>query len=89
MMMDRISWIFAQACFALALATANAAEAPEGDLEAQVKKVVEAVTPTAEEKAFDRIGWAKDLREAERLSRESRRPVFLFTHDGRINTGRC
>jgi hypothetical protein len=89
MKMGRFSWIHAQVSLALALGTANAAEGPWADLEAQVKKVAEAVAPTAEEKAFDRIGWARDLREAERLSRESKRPVFLFTHDGRINTGRC
>jgi hypothetical protein len=45
--------------------------------------------PTAEEKRFDEIGWAKDIREAEKLARENKRPVFLFTHDGRMNFGRC
>jgi hypothetical protein len=73
----------------IAIAVSIAAESPQDELAARVKKVAEDVAPTAEEKAFDRIGWAKDLREAERLSRESKRPVFLFTHDGRINTGRC
>ena len=82
-------WRLAPALFLLVLGAANAAEAPDGDLMARVKKVAEDVAPTPEEKSFDRIGWARDLREAERLSRESKRPVFLFTHDGRINTGRC
>ena len=45
--------------------------------------------PTAEEKRFDEIGWAADLREARRLAREHDRPIFLFTMDGRVNTGRC
>ncbi len=45
--------------------------------------------PTAAERRFDEIGWAPDIRDALRLSRENDRPVFLFTHDGRINTGRC
>ena len=44
---------------------------------------------SAKERRIDEIGWAKDIREAERLARENNRPVFLFTHDGRINTGRC
>jgi hypothetical protein len=44
---------------------------------------------TDEDRSFDRIGWAPDIRHAERLSRDSGRPVFLFTHDGRIHTGRC
>jgi len=25
----------------------------------------------------------------EQLAREHRRPIFLFTHDGRMNVGRC
>jgi hypothetical protein len=45
--------------------------------------------PTARERRWEAIGWAKDLRGAERLARAARRPVFLFTHDGRLNVGRC
>ncbi len=45
--------------------------------------------PTPEEKRFDQIGWAADLRTARRLAAEHRRPVFLFTLDGRVNLGRC
>ncbi len=44
---------------------------------------------TAAEKSFDRIGWAPDLRAARKLAAELSRPVFLFTMDGRVNTGRC
>ena len=75
---------------ALWVAAAARGEAPAGtEVVSWVKKRAEEVQPTREEKAFDRIGWTPDLRTAERLSRESKRPVFLFTHDGRINTGRC
>ena len=42
-----------------------------------------------EERKLDQIGWAKDIREAQRLAKEANRPVFLFTHDGRLNIGRC
>jgi len=45
--------------------------------------------PTVRERAWEQIGWAKDLRSAERLCRSANRPVFLFTHDGRLNVGRC
>jgi hypothetical protein len=45
--------------------------------------------PSADDRPFDRIGWVKDIREAERLAKKHRRPVFLFTHDGHIATGRC
>jgi hypothetical protein len=45
--------------------------------------------PKPEERRFDRIGWAADLRTARRLAAEHGRPVFLFTMDGRVNLGRC
>jgi hypothetical protein len=45
--------------------------------------------PTARERRWEAIGWAKDLRDAQRLARTARRPVFLFTHDGRLSVGRC
>jgi hypothetical protein len=43
---------------------------------------IEAWMPKEEERAFDRIGWAGDVREALRLGKEQKRPVFLFTYDG-------
>jgi hypothetical protein len=45
--------------------------------------------PTADEKRFDRIGWAADLRTARKLAADHQRPIFLFTMDGRVNLGRC
>ena len=45
--------------------------------------------PTAAERRFDEIGWAKDLPAAEKLGKANGRPVFLFTHNGRMETGRC
>lgn len=54
-----------------------------------VQQRVAELQPKAEEKRFDEIGWAKDIREAKRLAKEHNRPVFLFTHDGRMNIGRC
>ncbi|HMJ66772.1 MAG TPA: hypothetical protein VK615_15635 [Candidatus Binatia bacterium] len=56
---------------------------------AAVEKRIQELQPRPEEKRFDEIGWAKDIREARRLSAERNRPVFLFTHDGRMNIGRC
>ena len=49
---------------------------------AWVEKRVEQWRPTNEERAFDEIGWAKNLREAERLAKEHDRPIFLFTYSG-------
>ena len=56
---------------------------------AWVEERVRELQPKAEEKRFDEIGWAADIREAKRLAQEHQRPVFLFTHDGRMNIGRC
>ena len=54
-----------------------------------IEQRVRELQPTPKEKRFDEIGWAKDIRTAERLAKENNRPVFLFTHDGRMNIGRC
>ena len=74
--------------FVLFLLTAcSAAAAVEGP--EWVQQQVEKLQPAAKEKRFDEIGWAHDIREAKRLAKEHQRPVFLFTHDGRMNIGRC
>ena len=54
-----------------------------------VKKRVNDWQPTADERRFDDIGWAADIRTALRLGKETNRPVFLFTHDGHMAVGRC
>jgi hypothetical protein len=77
----------------LLFVTAGAASGLEPPQDAQLKRTVadriEAWKATPEEKRFDQIGWAPDLRTARRLAAEHRRPVFLFTMDGRVNLGRC
>jgi hypothetical protein len=50
---------------------------------------IQEVQPTAKERRFEAIGWASGLRAAERLARESGRPVFLFSNVGRMDIGRC
>jgi hypothetical protein len=45
--------------------------------------------PTKADRTFDQIGWASSITEALRLAKENNKPVFLFTHDGQIETGRC
>ncbi len=59
------------------------------DLKEKIDRRVADWQPTAEEKRFDQIGWCTSLLEAEKLAREHQRPIFLFTHDGRMNVGRC
>ena len=75
--------------FVLSLLLA-ASHLPAADLgfEAVQQRVAE-LQPRTEEKRFDEIGWAKDIRDALRLAKQHHRPVFLFTHDGRMNIGRC
>ena len=38
---------------------------------------------------WQRIPWAASLLDAERAAKDENRPVFLFTHDGNLDTGRC
>lgn len=55
----------------------------------EVRERVEEWQPKASEKMFDQIGWAEDIRAGLQLAKEHHRPLFLFTHDGRMNLGRC
>ena len=73
----------------LALVVAAAVPVEDAQVASWTQDRVKAWQPTPEERAFDKIGWAKDIRDAIRLAKEHHRPVFLFTHTGRINTGRC
>ncbi len=56
---------------------------------ARVEGRVREWQPTAEERRFDEIGWASGVRDAIGIAMEHGRPVFLFTHDGHMNVGRC
>ncbi len=56
---------------------------------AWVDSRVQEIQPKPEERRLDEIGWAKDIREAEKLAKANNRPILLFTHDGRMGTGRC
>ncbi len=72
------------------MCSAQAVEPPtDEELSAWLDKQIESVLPKSEEKKFDEIGWAKDIREALQLAKQHSRPVFLFTHDGQMDTGRC
>lgn len=75
---------------ALSLLQVDAASppAPARD-DAWIEQRVQQLQPQAKEKRFDEIGWARDIRTAIKLAGEHQRPVFLFTHDGRMNIGRC
>jgi hypothetical protein len=55
----------------------------------RIDEAIEELQPTADERKVDQIGWARSILEARDLAREHDRPVFLFTLDGRMDTGRC
>ena len=84
---SKVVFTLAACMAALDVATAE----PQSDARdlAWVKKRVQELEPAAPERRIDEIGWASDIRQAERLAGENSRLVFLFTHDGHINTGRC
>ena len=74
---------------ALLLAIAAAAQADDvDDLVSRTDACVAAWKPTAAERRFEEIGWSTDIRTALELAREHRRPLFVFTHDGRMGVGR-
>jgi hypothetical protein len=75
----------------LALADDKSAKSnvSDADLAAFVQKRVADWQPTAEERRFDEIGWCHSIVEAEKLAKEHNRPIFWFTHDGKMSCGRC
>jgi len=76
-------------CAGLLAALAGGSVAQADRDPAWVEQRVQQWQPTARERRWESIGWAKDIREAIRLGKERQRPVFLFTLDGRMNVGRC
>ncbi len=72
--------------FALSLTTALAAQ--ETDFQRIDLRIAD-WQPTKAERRFDDIGWAPDLCTALKAGSAHGRPVFLFTHDGHMQFGRC
>jgi hypothetical protein len=62
---------------------------PDKDVKSFVDQRVKEWQPTADEKRFDEIGWCTSLLQAEELAKKHSRPIFLFTHDGKMQVGRC
>lgn len=66
-----------------------ATRAADEDVATWVNDQIKSLQPTPSEKHFDEIGWVRSIVQAEKLAREHNRPVFLFTFNGNIDTGRC
>ena len=75
---------------ALLMAAAGAENWLKNDkLTESVETKVREIQPSRDEKRFDEIGWAPSILAAEALARKTNRPMFLFTYNGKIDTGRC
>jgi len=59
-------------------------EQDEAWLSSRVRQIKESDTS-----GWSRIPWTASLIAARQASEKENRPVFLFTHDGNIETGRC
>ena len=62
----------------------RAKERDEAWLSSRVRQIKESDTS-----GWSRIPWTASLIAARQASEKENRPVFLFTHDGNIETGRC
>ena len=71
-----------------ALLAAGVAAGQEGWDEARVAKQVEKIK-TSDTEAWKRLPWVPSLVAAKEAARKEGRPIFLFTLDGNLDTGRC
>jgi hypothetical protein len=83
-MFDRLRKAAALLALGLAVSLVSAAERDEAWLRQRVKRVKDRDTS-----AWRKVPWAPSLLEARRVAAKERRPVFLFTLDGNMDTGRC
>ena len=68
----------------LVASPARAEDHDEAWAQRQVRRIKDSDTTE-----WTRIPWAGSLLDAERTAKDENRPVFLFTHDGNLETGRC
>jgi hypothetical protein len=72
---------------ALALLTLGVVGAAEREQTA-IHKQIEAIKDS-DTSAWRKIPWTSSLLAARRAAAQEKHPIFLFTHDGNIETGRC
>ena len=77
--------VVAGALVPLARAGDGRSESIKPEVVAQRIKQMKSLAP----KDWTKIPWVSSLVNARRLAREERCPVFLFTFEGNLATGRC
>jgi len=80
----RKSIILAALAWGLSLSAVRAEEPDEAWIKQRIEQVKK-----AESNGWRKIPWVASLLEARRLSEQEKKPVFLFSHDGNLETGRC
>jgi hypothetical protein len=68
----------------LALAADPAVQRDEARIERRIEAIKDSDTG-----AWRKIPWTASLLDARRASQREKKLLFLFTHDGNIDTGRC
>ena len=82
--MARTSVLLAALAWGMSLIAVRADEPDEAAIKRRVEQV-----KGAEINGWRKIPWVASLLEARRLSQQEQKPVFLYSHEGNIDTGRC
>lgn len=69
---------------ALIVTAVSAAERDEASIHKQIERI-----KNSEVNAWRKIPWTASLLAARKASEREKQPIFLFTHDGNMETGRC
>jgi hypothetical protein len=65
------------------------AQVADGYLQRWVTKRTKQMKSSFQRGHFESMGWAPTIGAALELAEKHNRPVFLFTLDGHMNSGRC
>ena len=79
--------MYRRSLFLVAALAATVVSAAIGD-EATIRKQIERIK-AREVNGWRKIPWTASLLAARRTSEREKQPLFLFTYDGNIETGRC
>ena len=66
-----------------------AGQVADGYLETWLTTRTRQLDARMSERTFDSVGWANTIQGALDLAKQHARPVFLFTLDGHMDSGRC